>query len=97
MRLNRGDERLGSRNRLTNSQSPLSSWQKAPPAQNAGGAPLGTTARIAASRSAPRSAALSARIPSVPSALRRSGRFKVSTATGPWRLVSITYLVLSWV
>ena len=53
------------------------------PAQNAGSAPVSTTARTDSSASASVSAAYAARIRSRLNAFRASGRFSVSTRTAP--------------
>ena len=54
------------------------------PAQNAGSAPVSTTARTDSSASAAFSAAYSALISSRFNAFRAAGRFSVSTRTAPW-------------
>ena len=54
------------------------------PAQNAGSAPVSTTARTDSSASASVSAAYAALIRARLNAFRASGRLSVSTRTGPW-------------
>jgi hypothetical protein len=58
------------------------------PAQNAGSAPVSTTARTDSSASASVSAAYVALIRSRLNAFLAAGRFSVSTRTGPWSVVT---------
>ena len=58
------------------------------PAQNAGSAPVSTTARTDSSASASVKAVYAALIRSRLNAFREAGRFSVSTRTGPWSTMS---------